>query len=84
MVTAHITRDELFDALYDALGKVHEWDEIDDKLAVFGLDTDDVHDLLDRRWRDYLVDGVNESHVEFVRGFVEGLLTGLQLGYRHE
>lgn len=82
MRTAHVTRDQLFAALYDALGKVHEFDELDDKLAVFGLQTDDVHDLLNRRWQDYLRDGACSSHVEFVRGFVEGLLTGLQLGGR--
>lgn len=85
MATLEITRDQLFDALYDALGLVHEWDSIADKLGVFGLDTDDVHDLLDRRWAQYLNSGADPKQANgFVRGFVEGILTGLQLGRRHE
>lgn len=81
-----ITDIELFDALNHALGRVHEFDGggIDAKLAVFGLQADAVHRLLQQRWVQYRDDHEDsgDANIVFVRAFVEGLLTGMQLGAR--
>lgn len=83
---ATITAPQLAEALHHALGRVHEFDDgdIDMKLAVFGLQTQAVADLLEQRWTAYRDEHTDsaDSHVLFVRGFVEGLLTGLQLSQR--
>lgn len=82
---ADITREQLFAALDHAVSRVREWEGagVDSKLAVFGLDVDDVGDLLDDRWRAYeqLVNP-DEPHLLFVQGFIEGIVTGLQLANR--
>lgn len=79
---AVITADQLFDALDDALARIHEWDggSVTDKLAAFGLDAEAVRQLLEQRWLAHgkTFEGA-EAHLLFVQGFVEGLVTGMQL-----
>lgn len=85
MIATPISADDLLRALHDALGRVHEFDELADKLHVFGLQPDGMHDVVKQRWQDYRDNHEDsaEGHIVFVQGFVEGLLTGLQLGLPH-
>jgi hypothetical protein len=83
MVGAVITGEQLWTALHHALARVHEFDDLTAKLGEFGLNADDVHDVLLERWQQY-PEGRQPAITVFVRGFVEGLLTGLQLNVRHE
>jgi hypothetical protein len=79
-----ITDVQLFEAVNHALAAVHEFDHIEGKLAVFGLEVEAVHRLLQERWRCYRdeTEYSADAHFMFVRAFVEGLLTGMQLGRR--
>lgn len=72
---------ELFEAVNNTLALVHEFDQIEDKLAVFGLRVDDVHHVLQERWAAYVAatEHTEAAHVIFVKSYVEGLLTGMQL-----
>jgi hypothetical protein len=83
-MNATISAEQLIEASDHALVRVHEFDGagIDAKLAVFGLQPEPVRDLLEKRWIEYRLDGGGDDYFLFVRGFVEGLLTGLQLGRR--
>jgi hypothetical protein len=77
-----ITIDDLFDAFNDALARIHEFDGggVDAKLAAFGLDAEAVRQLLEDRWLAHGKDLDGEAgHRLFVQGFVEGLVTGMQL-----
>lgn len=80
-----ITRADLFDAFNHAVARIHEWDGagVEAKLAAFGLQIDDVVDLLRDRWEQHqpLADP-EQPHLLFVQGFTEGLITGLQLSRR--
>lgn len=83
-MTDAVTSEQLIGALNHALSRVHEFDELDDKLGAFGLPTPAVYGLLCERWlryRDELEDTAANQAL-FVRGFVEGLLTGMQLASR--
>lgn len=62
--------------------RVREWDGagLDVKFAAFGLDVDAVHVLLQDRWLAHTKAAGHEAGAPFfVQGFVEGLLTGLQI-----
>lgn len=74
-----LTREQLFEALDDALALAHEFDGagLEAKLAAFGLDMEDVADALKDRWEDN-VSG-REGGQAFVSGFTEGLITGVML-----
>jgi hypothetical protein len=76
-----ISGERLIEASNHALVRVHEFDGagIDVKLAVFGLEPEPLRALLEERWIEYRLDGGGDDYFLFVRGFVEGLLTGLQL-----
>ena len=78
---APITTEELFDAFNHALARIHEFDGggVEAKLAAFGLDAESVRQLLEERWVAHRGQFEGASHVVFVQGFVEGLVTGLQL-----
>lgn len=80
-MTATISAERLIEASNHALVRVHEFDGagIDAKLAIFGLQPEAVRDLLEERWIEYRRDGGSDDYYLFVRGFVEGLLTGMQL-----
>jgi hypothetical protein len=80
-MTVAISERQLIEASDHALLRAHEFDGagIGAKLAIFGLETEPVLALLERRWVEYQRDG-DSDHFVFVRGFIEGLLTGLQLG----
>lgn len=84
-MTVAIEREQLFEALHDAVARMHEFDDEGGKLGVFGLNPEAVRDVLNVRWLMYVneLDGASVAdHNLFVRGFVEGLLTGIQLGAR--
>ncbi len=78
---APITTEQLFDAFNHALARIHEFDGagVETKLAAFGLDSESVRQLLEERWIAHQGQFEGASHVVFVQGFVEGLVTGLQL-----
>jgi hypothetical protein len=81
-MTAAISEQQLIEASDHALLRAHEFDGagVDMKLAVFGLQPEPMEALLKKRWTEYRRDGAGDDYFLFVRGFVEGLLTGLQLG----
>lgn len=78
---------ELLEALDDACAVAHEFDGagIDEKLAAFGLNGDDVREVLAERWEEYRRFHIGEAdrdHRLFIQGFVEGLITGKKLADR--
>jgi hypothetical protein len=85
-MTAAISERQLIEASDHALVRAHEFDgaDIDMKLAIFGLQPEPVRALLERRWVAYRLAGEDGDYFLFVRGFVEGLLTGLQLGVENQ
>ena len=76
-----ITTEEVFDAFNHALARIHEFDGggVEAKLTAFGLDAESVRQLLEERWIAHRGQFEGASHVVFVQGFVEGLVTGMQL-----
>lgn len=76
-----VTAEQLAEALGHALGRVHEFDTIEDKLAVYGLDPDAVAKVLGERWTRYRDEheDSDDSAIVFIRAWVEGLLTGMQV-----
>lgn len=79
----------LWVALLDAVSLASEMDgaPVHEKLARFGLDADDVRDVLQERWETYrgtldLPDDpevIVRVMVMFVKAMIEGLLTGMLL-----
>lgn len=78
---AHVTADELFQALDDALVLCEEFAGADMaiKLQAFGLNVDEVKAELQARLAEvrYMYD--QEPHVLYTQGFMEGILAGVQL-----
>lgn len=73
-----LTHNGLARGLNDGIAQVREWDDVQDQLAALGLDATAVHDLVRERWG--MFDGLGEPHELFIRGFLEGLITGLKSG----
>jgi hypothetical protein len=80
-MSATISAERLIEASNHALVRVHEFDGagVDAKLAIFGLESEAVRDLLEDRWIEYRRCGEGDDYYLFVRAMVEGLLTGMQL-----
>lgn len=82
-----ITHDEVVRALDDAVALSREFDGLDIrvKLRALGLDADGLADLLVDRWRQHRP-GFDPSrpYELLAQGWLEGLLTGLQLRGRDD
>lgn len=77
----------LWTALLDAVALASEMDgaPVHEKLARFGLDADDVRDVLQERWDTYRATLdvppviLVQVQIMFVKAMIEGLLTGMLL-----
>ncbi len=87
---ALISEDELQRALADAIAVSGEFDELEGRLACFGLDALAVVALLEDRWDVYRLqalqdDGVvlgDDEMLLWTRAYLEGLLTARKLPTR--
>lgn len=75
------TADELESALLDALAIAEEHGtSIETKLAAFGLNHEDVREMLTERWQAHAPQFEPEKpHLLFVQGYTEGMMTALRL-----
>lgn len=82
-MTVTITGQQLVTALHEALARLQEYESLDDKLAVYDLSVPSLEAVLTARWSVYSAEFgkalAGDRHHLLVRGFIEGLLTGLQL-----
>lgn len=76
----------LGDALGDALARIHEFDgaDIREKLAVLGVDAEQVAEVLEERIDAHAssfehADDDDSEQVAFIKGFVEGLIAAAQV-----
>lgn len=76
----------LGDALGDALARIHEFDGADvrEKLAVLGLDAEQVAEVLEERIEAHSgtfvhADEDDSEQVALTKGFVEGLIASAQV-----
>lgn len=72
----------ILEALDDGLAIAHEFDgaSITERLAVVGLDAEDVRVALEARWEIYSAEEPGKDPADFVRGWTEGLLAGVRVG----
>jgi hypothetical protein len=63
----------------DALARWREFDELEERVAAFGLELDEVRATISERWEANQIAATGERDQQvFARGFVEGLLAGVQ------
>jgi hypothetical protein len=74
-----ISGSELRTASERAAARLHEFDDVNDRLRIYGLEAQEVIELVLERWDAYEdTDPDGEARERFVQAYVEGLLTGLQ------
>lgn len=75
----------LIGTVNEALSRLHEFEELADKLAIFGLEPDDLCNAIEKRWavNAQPIAIENEApHQVFARGFTEGIISGIQVAQR--
>lgn len=74
---AHVTEEELYQALADALTLAEEFKgmTIEQKLAAFGLDSEEARAMIYERAAEL----PEHQRVPFAQGFGEGLISGVAL-----
>lgn len=82
MAAAMASRDDLVRAFDDTIAIAREWDggSLEDKLAQFGLQQEDVRDVLTERWETYRHQyDPEQPEIMFVQIGLECLLAGTKL-----
>lgn len=71
---------EIDAAIDNTIAVSQEWagEGIRPKLACFGLEFEDVHAVIRRRWEDYKHD-IASAEDAFTKGYAEALMVGKQL-----